>query len=155
MAYNPSTQQQVQARLLQISDSQAIALNVNHALEVLEQPSFIAVPESMHYAYGLMQWQARWIPLIDMGCLIEKTQVNREHNPKHALVVAYQDDTSGLQFGAIATARLPSTITVTNQQQCSLPAETRWQQLALSCIKINELPIPIVSISALFQKNHH
>lgn len=164
-----------QARLIRISSTQSIALSLYHALELIEHPQVIQVPGLEGFVYGMMSWQGRWIPLIDVFALVCEQPIDQTGNQtpnqpnhaandehansplKYAMVVGYRTvDEKGLatiKHGAIHSTDIPKTITVTNAIQSKLPSySTHWQRIAMSCIEHEGQTVPIVATEKLFSK---
>ena len=79
------------ARLIEYAHGAFIALPPHTTLEIIEHPVFLVVPGAANYAYGLMPWQGRHIPLIDLDAVQRAHEsLHRTAAPRYALVVAYQ-----------------------------------------------------------------
>ena len=145
------------ARLLEYAHGAFIALPPHTTLEIIEHPVFLVVPGAAYYAYGLMPWQGRHIPLIDFDAVQRAHQsLHRTAAPRYALVVAYQSAPyAPLEHGAIGLAGLPQTIQVKDSEWCDLPIDGDiWPLLALSCFRHDGLTVPILDTARLFGTYH-
>jgi hypothetical protein len=145
------------ARLLEYARGAYIALPPHTTLEIIEHPVFLAVPGAAYYAYGLLPWQGRHIPMIDFDAVQRAHQSpHRIAAPRYALVVAYQSvPYAPLEHGAIGLAGLPQTIHVEDSEWCDLPTDgDMWPLLALSCFRHEGRAVPILDTARLFSTYH-
>ena len=145
------------ARLLEYCHGSCIALPVHTTLELLENPVYLAVPGAAYYAYGLMSWQGRQIPLIDFDALQRAHQSpHRSAAPRYALVVAYQSvPYQPLEYGAISLSGLPQTVDVQDSDWCELPTDSDiWPWLSISCFRHAGSAVPVVDTARLFAAHH-
>ncbi len=147
MDVNP---QSVPARLIEYQPGRHVALAQHTTYGLIKQPAFVAVPGAAPYAYGLLLWQEMRVPLIDLGAALHGSAV--PNAPGYAVVVAWQSIPRGpLQYGALALAGLPRTITVRNADQCALPDDSPlWPRLAVSCFRHEGEAVPILDTRRLF-----
>lgn len=141
------------ARLLEYDRGRYVALPLHTTIEVVERPAVVEVPGAPYYALGMMRWQNRWIPVIDLCTLLEAYLKLSAPPRRHFLVVAYQSaPRQPLEYGAIATVSLPRTVQVHDGQACALPQHSDlWPLIADSCFTENgQAPIPIVNTTRLF-----
>jgi chemotaxis signal transduction protein len=145
------------ARLIEYSRGRFVALPPHTTLELLEHPQALAVPGAAYYAYGLLAWQGRQLPLIDLeALLLAYAGGQRAKAPRYALVVAYQRAPGApVEHGAIAMADLPQTVTVSDDAMCELPnGSDMWPLLALSCFTFDGQVVPVVDTGRLFSSYH-
>jgi hypothetical protein len=147
----------VAARLIEYAQGLRVALPPHTAYGLIEHPEVVAVPGSAAYAHGLMTWQNKRIPLLNLEILLNSNlNYIQTAFPRYALIVAYQSVANfPVAFGAIGLNTLPQTILVGDGAQCSLPDDRKiWQQLALSCFHHEGQSIPILDTAQLFSGSH-
>ena len=122
------------------------------ALEIIEQPTVLPVPGGPYYGLGMLRWQERWIPVLDLGALLNAYPKPAAPVLKHALVIAYQTAArQPLQYAALATLSLAQTVQVGDAQQCELPKDSDlWPWISASCFTHDGATVPIVDTSRLF-----
>lgn len=151
---------QVPARMLEYAPDRYVALPPHTTLEIVEDPDIIPVPGAAPHALGLLFWQERWLPVIDLGRLLHETDTSAESpdtgKPRHVLVVACQRMPGhALEYGAIALPVLPETIFIGNEASCALPEDNPlWPQISLSCFTYKDSPTPIVDTGRLFGRSY-
>ena len=157
-AFGVDTPQEVPhatARLLEYDRGRCVALPVHTTMEIVERPAVVEVPGAPYYALGMMCWQERWIPVIDLCALVEAYRKLNAPSMRHVLVVAYQPaPRQQLEYGAIATIGLPRTVQVHDGQACPLPKHSDlWPLISDSYISENgQIAIPIVNTTRLFSQ---
>lgn len=142
-----------EARLLEYDRGRYVALPLHTTMEVVERPTVVEVPGAPYYALGMLRWQDRWIPVIDLCTLLEAYQKLSAPPRRHLLVVAYQRaPRQPLEYGAIVTVSLPRTVRVHDSQACGLPQHSDlWPLIADSCFSENgQVAVPIVNTARLF-----
>jgi hypothetical protein len=145
------------ARLVEYTPGRYIALPPHTTLEVVENPRPVAVPGGAYYGHGLLAWQERQIPLVNLLALLKAhTSDAAAALPRYALVVAYQAAPGQpVMHGALGMAQLPQSVTVNDSDACGLPDDSDlWPLLALSCFTHEGQPAPIVDTSKLFGAFH-
>lgn len=141
------------ARLIKFMRGRHVALPPHVTLELVENPMTVAVPGGAYYAYGLLAWQGRQLPMIDLKVLLgADPTVELAAKPRYALVLAYQSAPhQPLSHGAIALSVLPETVAVTDEDACPLPNDSDlWPLLSHSCFRHNDQPVPILDTARLF-----
>ena len=145
------------ARLIEYAPGRQVALPPHTTIELLENPAVVTVPGAAYYACGLLAWQGRQLPLLDLHALLRAYPgVNSAAPPRYALVLAYQRaPRQPVEHGAISLAVLPQTVTVTDKAGCELPADSDlWPLLALSCFLHQGHAVPILDTARLFAAYH-
>lgn len=142
----------VPARLLEYDRGQFIALPVHTTIEVMETPEVIAVPGAAPYAMGMVRWQGRFLPLLDLRALLFGEPAQSAQTYPYILVLAYQSaPKEPVQHGMLAALSLPQTIQVGDNMTCAMPEDNAWwPHLALSCFTRQGAPVPIVDTGRLF-----
>lgn len=140
------------ACLLEYARGAFVALPVHAGVELVEQPRVVAVPGMPHFALGLMAWQGRRLPLIDLGRHLEEGGAPAPVPFSHVLVVAFQTAAGQpLTYGALCAPFLVRMIEVTDSQQCPLPVSNeRWPQIATSCFQYQGQPVPVLETARVF-----
>lgn len=143
------------ACLLEYAAGSSVALPVHAGVELVEQPSVVAVPGMPHFALGLMAWQGRQLPLIDLGRYLEEGDAPAPRPFSHVLVVAYQSAAGQpLEYGALCAPFLVRMIEVADSQQCPLPGgNALWPQISISCFRHQEQAVPVLDPSRVFVNN--
>lgn len=144
---------QAPARLIEYAPGRHAALPPHTTLELIERPAFVAVPGAAAHAYGLLAWQGRWLPSVDIEALVEMPSGAQPRlAPCYALVLAYQRFPRWpVEHGAIGLAALPKTVMVSNAAQCELPTDSsQWLRFALSCFRHGGRAVPILDTAKLF-----
>jgi chemotaxis signal transduction protein len=134
------------ARVIDCGGGRLAALPPRATLELLEQPQWLRVPGAARHALGLLAWQGRRIPLIDVGALMGLC--GKAQAPRYALVVAWQG--RAVEHGGIALDRLPEFVNVDDGMACGLPPESGWAQLAAACFRHGGKAVPILDAGRLF-----
>jgi chemotaxis signal transduction protein len=130
------------ARLIDDGQGGRLALPVLCTLELIDAPRVVSVPGGSPHARGLLQWQGRWLPLVDLGA---------PSAARYALVVALGGSADGMaRHGAIALSNLPRTIEVRDEQACALPADSAWQHCALACFRHGDEAVPVLDPRRVF-----
>jgi hypothetical protein len=150
---NMDTQASAVARLIEYAPDRWIALPAHVTLELLERPQPVPVPGAAAHACGLLAWQGRYVPMIDMGALLQPDAGLTAEPALYALVVAFQSAPGmPVEHGAIRALELPRTVAVADDAACELPTDSAlWPGLALSCIECEGRVVPIVDTGRLFR----
>lgn len=146
-----------EARMVAYAPGRFIAFAPHATQELLENPQFLAVPGSAYYGYGLLHWQERHIPLIHLESVIKAYPAfDASATPAYALILAYQPQAGApLQYGAIAVADIPTSVTVRDADFASLPKDSdMWGEFSLSCFKHNNQHVPIIDVARMFGEYH-
>lgn len=149
-----TTSQRATARVVDIDWIHPVALPPHVTLELIEQPQILAVPGSKLFLTGLLYWQQRWIPILNIRALL--LGADRPIDSKYCLVVTYKSQQSSvIQFGGIITNKIVQNIPVNNEDFCELPrGSLLWQKVAKSSFLLNGQAIPIIDTTALFGFNN-
>jgi chemotaxis signal transduction protein len=154
---DPNTIAPALARIVEYAHGRFAALPPHTTIELVENPIAIAVPGAAYYSLGLLAWQGRQIPLIDLDTLLRAyPKDDHAKPPRYALVTAFQR-TSGspVDHGAIALAKLPDTVTVADDASCAFPQTSdMWPLLATSCFQLEGQAVPIIETGRLFGRFH-
>ena len=140
------------ARIIEYQPQKYAALPVHTTIAILECPELVAVPGAHEFGLGMLNWQDRWISVIDLGALLHGTRSMVAGAKPNVMIVAYQTaPKQALQYGGIATMSLPATISVADEQQAPLPDDSLlWPVIAASCFMHEGQAIPVLDTSRLF-----
>ncbi|MDO4795592.1 MAG: chemotaxis protein CheW [Brachymonas sp.] len=145
------------ARTVSYARNKRVAFAPHATQELLENPQWMTVPGGAYYARGLLHWQNRHIPFIDLESLLLAYPAFDAQAPvPYAMVLAYQTAPhEPLQYGAIALTDIPHTQTVTDADFSPLPSDSdMWAELAISCFKQNGQVTPILDAAKIFSRYH-
>ena len=144
------------ARLIEYARQRYVALAPHATIELLDNPSLARVPGSAYYLRGLLKWQGRWIPAIDLHTLLRAYANYVPVRLPYVLVVAYLAAARrDLQYGALALPALPQMIDVGDDSRCALPTDSDlWPLIALSCFRHSGGAVPIVDCGRIFDVYH-
>lgn len=148
---------QAPARIVSYARGKLIAFAPHATQELIEQPQCVHVPGAAYYAYGLLHWQERWLPLIHLESVLRAYPAfDASVPPPYALVLAYQTAAyQPLQYGAIAVTDIPYATAVRDADFCPLPADSdMWPALAVSCFRHENQPVPILNPAKIFGEYH-
>jgi chemotaxis signal transduction protein len=149
---NMDTQAGAIARLVEYAPDRWVALPVHVTLEVLENPEPVLVPGAAAHACGLLAWQGKRLPMIDLGVLMHADAGAPGEASRYALVVAFQPAPGmPVEQGALRALELPRTVEVGDDDACDLPTDSGlWPLLARSCFQRDGRIVPILDTARLF-----
>ena len=153
----PEQEPGVVARLIEYARGRMVALPPHTTLEIVENPQAVPIPGAAYYGYGLLSWQGRRLPMLDLDAMLRAyPQAQRTKAPRYALVVAYQRAPGQpVEHGAIGLADLPQNAMVRDEACCELPNDSdMWPHISLSCFRFEGRPVPIVDTARLFGSYH-
>jgi chemotaxis signal transduction protein len=140
------------AYLLEYRPDCFVAFPAHTGVELVDQPVFLPVPGMPYFCLGLMAWQGRRIPLLDLDRLLTGPSVGANPLIGHVLVLAYQSAPGrALDYGAVLAPSLIRMIEVLDSQQCALPADIdALLRTALSCFEFEARPVPVLDTARVF-----
>ena len=142
------------AYLLEYSKGHYFAFPAHTGVELVEQPRVVAVPGMPYFCLGLIAWQGRQLPLLDLDKLVAGPIAIAQGNPSigHVLVLAYQTAPGkALEYGAVCAPSLISKLEVVDGQQCALPADIeRLPRISLSCFEYEGQAVPVLDTARIF-----
>jgi chemotaxis signal transduction protein len=140
------------ARLLEYRRGQFVAFPAHTTVELVARPALLVVPGSPYYCYGLMAWQGRQIPLLDLNTLLRAYPDERAPAIDHVLVLAWQRaPRQPIDYGAVCAPSLLQMIEVGDSQQCELPSHSDlWPLIAWSCFYHAGQAVPVLDTGRLF-----
>lgn len=137
------------ARLIDDGCGGLAALPVRAALEVLDGERPVPVPGGARHGSGLLQWQGRWLPAIDLGRLVHGAPAREDL--RFTLVVAFQEPGDArARHGAIMLGALPRSVEVSDADACALDAEHPWAPFALAGFRFENQAVPVIDTARLF-----
>jgi chemotaxis signal transduction protein len=111
----------------------------------------VVVPGAPYYCLGLMAWEGRQLPLLDLDTLLRAYPAG-EPSTGHVLVLAYQSAPGrALDYGAVCARSLVRMIEVADSQACELPRDSDlWPWIAMSCFEHEGRAVPVLDTARLF-----
>ncbi len=147
----------VTALLAEYPRGRAVAFAPHTTLELVERPAITPVPGMAYFAHGLLRWQARFVPVIDLHTLLRAYADAALRPPRYALILAWQRAAGApLEHGAIGLAAPPRRVEVgADTAVAPLPNDSDlWPLIANSCLRHGEQLCPIVDTAKLFNSDH-
>jgi chemotaxis signal transduction protein len=148
----PASQARALACVLEYRANAFVALPIHSGVELLEPPIITPVPGMPAFALGLISWQRRHLPLIDIDALLHGKPVRHDSLIDHVLVVAYQAQRNALlEYAALCAPHLVRMTEVTNHQACLLaPHLSGLKAWVLACFKYQGQSVPILDLARIF-----
>lgn len=142
------------ACLLAYAPQAYVALPVHAGVELVEQPRVVAVPGMPHFCRGLVAWQGRQLPLIDLQAYLYGPDAAPSAPYSHVLVVAYQTARNQpIEYGALCAPFLMRMQEVADSQQCPLPeGQAGWARIAISCFLYQGEAVPVLDPACIFTR---
>ena len=140
------------ACVLEYAADSFIALPVHAGVELVESPRLVPVPGMAHFCQGLVAWQGRQLPLIDLQAYLGGVDAPAATPFVHVLIVAYQVAPGlPIDYGAFCAPSLIRMVEVLDSDQCPLPVgQARWDNIAISCFLHRGRAIPVLEPSRIF-----
>ncbi len=140
------------ACVLEYAADSFIALPVHAGVELVESPRLVPVPGMPYFCRGLVAWQARQLPLIDLQAYLGGVDAPAAPPFSHVLIVAYQVAPGlAIGYGAFCAPSLVRMVEVLDSDQCPLPGDqARWAGSAISCFLHQGRAIPVLEPSRIF-----
>ncbi len=140
------------ARLLEYRRGGFVAFPPHTTVALVDSPPVVAVPGAPYYCVGLMAWQDRQLPLIDLNTLLRAYPGGEAPPTGHVLVLAYQrEPNQPLEYGAVCARSLVHLVEVTDDRACELPDDSDlWPWIARSCFEHQGRPVPVLDTARLF-----
>lgn len=153
VAWTESAPASAPAQLVECTRGQSAALPLHTAIELLDQLTTVDVPGAPYACDRLLRWRDQWLPLMDLGVLLNAYRTDSQVAPRYALVVAWQDGPRApLAYGALALSSPPRVVEALDANHCPLPTGSDiWPVLALSCFEHEGKPVPVLDAAALFR----
>ena len=151
----PPHEAQALACVLPYAEDAYIALPIHAGVELVEQPRIVPVPGMPFFCDGLVSWQGRWLPLIDLQAYLGKEGRAAPTQPcSHVLIVAYQaSPAQPIEYGAFNAPWLVRMVQVSNSQQCPLPTDhSQFHLPAISCFQYQGRAVPVLDPSRMFTR---
>ncbi len=158
------------ALLLAYTDKQFLTFPTQSLLELIESPELTALPSGKDFVYGLLHWQDKLVPVIDLALLLKErtikttTEINQPpqlsnelsselSNKKVAFVMVTAYHTAeGIAHIAVKLDEPPVSVLVNNSMACDLAtnSDINWAEYAISCFSYQNNPVPILQPEWLF-----
>lgn len=144
------------ARLLEYQRGRFVAFGAHSTLELIERPTVVTVPGAPYYCRGLMAWQGRQLPLLDLHTLLRAYPDDYAQPLRHVLVLAFQRaPREPLEYGALCAPSLLQMIDVADSQQCALPGDSDlWPWISMACFEYQGQSVPVLDTARLFSQPH-
>lgn len=138
------------AWLLEFDGKHAAVLGLREVLHVAYHPQLVPVPQTPPHCSRVIVVEDRIVPAWDVAAWLGAAVPTR--NASLAAVVGYQAHPGApAKLGALLIASPPVRIEVSDEDACALPARpTRWQAIAISCVKFRERVVPILDLRRIF-----
>lgn len=142
------------AYILEYGQGGLVAFPAHTGVELVDQPRYVVVPGMPYFCQGLMAWQGRRIPLLDLNKFLRGPEAQRTSSVGHVLILAYQSAAGqALEYGAVLAPALIQMIDVIDSQQCALPADIAvLSGISLSCFEYEGRPVPVLDTARIFCK---
>lgn len=140
------------ARLLEYRRGRHVAFPPHTTVVLVDSPPVLHVPGAPYYCVGLMRWQDRQLPLIDLDTLLRAYPDGEPAPTGHVLVLAYQPaPNQPLAYGAVCARSLVQTVQVADSDACELPQDSDlWPWIAVACFEHAGQPVPVIDTARLF-----
>jgi len=147
----PPAELRVTARLLEYRPGGFVAFPAHTTIALVDSPPVVPVPGTPYYCVGLMAWEGRQLPLLDLDTLLRAYPAT-EPSTGHVLVLAYQCAPGrALDYGAVCARSLVRMIEVADSQACELPHDSDlWPWIAVSCFEHEGRAVPVLDTARLF-----
>jgi hypothetical protein len=141
------------ARLLEYRWGSFVAFPAHTTIALLDNPAVAEVPGAPYYCLGLIEWQGRRLPLLDLNALLRAYPEPDTAPAGHVLVLAWQEAPGRpLEYGAVCARLLVRMIDVGDSQRCELPRDSDlWPWISLSCFEHEGHVVPIIDTRRLFE----
>ncbi len=142
------------ARLLEYKRGSFVAFPAHTTIALIDNPPVVEVPGAPYYCLGLIAWQGRRLPLLDLNVLLRAYPDSQAQAQAagHVLVLAYQGAPGQpLEYGAVCARLLVRMVDVADRQACELPRDSDlWPWVSLSCFEHEGHAVPVVDTRSLF-----
>jgi chemotaxis signal transduction protein len=151
--------------LLSMRGKMHFAVGARELVYVLpDEPEIHQVPLAPAPAPGVIVWEDRVVPVIDVGLLLGGAHEAADDRTTSlaamscvAGIVAYTSDTAaddGVELGALIFRKIPEQVEVSDDQARELPDELiAHAALFTSCFEHTDLgPVPVLNLAALFSR---
>jgi chemotaxis signal transduction protein len=142
------------AYLLEYRQGCFVAFPAHTGVELIDQPVIVMVPGIPYFCLGLMAWQGRRLPVLDLDKFLTGPGVHGKAAVGHVLILAYQSARGrAVEYGAVLAPSLIEMIEVMDSQQCALPADIeRLPGIALSCFEYQTQAVPVLDTARIFSR---
>lgn len=138
----------VNAWLLDFGDACQAAVGTRELLHLVDTPVTYAVPYTPEYCRGVVLWQERVLPVMDIAARLGALP----RTAPFLAVIGYQRQRGEYpQFGALMLSSPPKQLAVSDGQACRLPDDgSAWRELSISCFEHQGSAIPVLNLSRIF-----
>jgi hypothetical protein len=134
------------AWVLDFGGAHRAAVGTRVLVHLIDNPKTYSVPYTPSHCRYVLPWHDRLLPVVDVAARLGAVP----RKPRLVAVACYRDRDEGVRFGALTLAAPPVPAAIANGQQCSLPEQPEWQELAASCADFMGAPVPILHLGRVF-----
>ncbi len=129
-----------------------VAVGAHRVVEYLLSPPTHSLPRMPAHCLGVLIWQERMIPLLDLAPVLSERARAQEHGVRRAVVLAYQEmPGQALRYGALVVRAAPVEVWASDDMACPLPEDPpALKHFSCSCFLHQEKAIPILDTTRLF-----
>jgi nucleoid-associated protein YgaU/chemotaxis signal transduction protein len=129
-----------------------VAVGAHRVVEYLLSPPTHTLPRMPAHCPGILIWQERMIPVLDLAPVLSEQAQAQEHEVHRAVVLAYQEmPGQPLRYGALVVRAAPVEVWVSDDMACPLPEDPpAFKHFSCSCFAHQEESIPILDTTRLF-----
>jgi chemotaxis signal transduction protein len=137
--------------LVDVGGRWRLAVGGHCVVEYLLSPPTHPLPRVPAHCLGVLLWQERMIPLVDLGPVLSGEPQPAGRGGLRAVVLAYEEAAGQpLRYGALAVRSAPVEVWASDEMACPLPESPALGHLARSCFEHHEETIPVLDPAALF-----
>ena len=128
-----------------------LAVGAPCVVEYLLSPPTHLLPRMPAHCLGVLVWQERLIPILDLAPVFSERPIPRERSAARAVVLAYQESPGKpLSYGAVVVRSAPVEVWASDHMARSLPEHSALRKLSRSCFAHGEELIPVLDTKRLF-----
>lgn len=141
---------QLSAWLLSFGGGRRAAVGMREVLHVTFAPHLVAIPQTPPHCSQVLVAEERIVPAWDVAAWLGAAAPGRVS--RLAAIVGHQKSRGGpVTLGALLISEPPVRIMVGDDDACDLPpVPARWRAIAMSCVKHQGEPLPILDLRLMF-----
>ncbi len=138
------------AWVVQLEGGFRVAVGEREMIHLVEAPILEAIPQTPLHCQYVLLWEGEILPVMDLTAwltgrpaILDRISVG---------IVGWQEEAGVTpQYGALLFNHIPQKVTVDDSQLCDLPeSPLGWREIAISCFRHDDQPIPILDVPRLF-----
>lgn len=148
------SQNSAQAWLLEFSRNQVAAVGLHELVEVLSRPKLYHVPMASARCHHVLVWRDEILPVVNFST-DSRSELDDVLPGAAVTAIAVYQTVPGepLRHGALQLTAMPKTVTVVDNMACALPeAHSAISDLAISCFSYENLAVPVVDLTRVFER---